>query len=681
MKKWILSMLSIMCMVMLWTPMVAAAEEDWTAVKSVKVAGLELNGTTPYYHNGANGAQGTVDANAEGANATFDAATGTLTLNNLNINSDQKGIFWEYKYDGAHDLTIVLAEDSVNTITCTAATESMAINGASGFSSGGPSLIIEGNGTLNLKGNSHAIWVWENIIIQDAVKLHAEASGDACICNNNRNGAFTIKEDAVVEIIGRDYAIGYSNYNENSPIIQGGTLIMTAETSVFRSAPNLEENTKWQIFVGANESEATRWNGITELDSEDYKYAKLESDGNKIAISGTATITGEAKEGKTLTAELENINLAEDERVTLAYQWKRNGEAIGAKSLSNTYVVTADDLGKAITVEVSTYMYSGSVISEAVNVEIPHVCAPTIVKAVSATCTESGKDAYYHCEECGKNYVDAQGTNEIADLTAWGNKEALGHNCIWYISKDATETEKGEMTGKCTVCNYTATVETPVVAENGSGDVLVVFPETNANKAQIINADTVKKVIPLTDEERNAVVSGNDLSIILETKDITTTVATEEKAKLEENLGDFTSGMYMDISLWKQVGTGQKVYVSETTDKVKISLVIPENLRAGSDVTRTYKVHKLHNGTVTGVEMEYDAANNQLTFETDEFSTYMLSYKDTKNTPQVTPPATDDTNNVPKTGDASNIYLWMILMLLGVTSVAYAYVNRRSRIN
>ena len=139
--------------------------------------------------------------------------------------------------------------------------------------------------------------------------------------------------------------------------------------------------------------------------------------------------------------------------------------------------------------------------------------------------------------------------------------------------------------------------------------------------------------------------------------------------------------MYMDISLWKQVSTGQKVYVSETTDKVKISLVIPENLRAGSDVTRTYKVHKLHNGTVTAVEMVYDAANNQLTFETDEFSTYMLSYKDTKNTPQVTPPATDDTNNVPKTGDASNIYLWMILMLLGVTSVAYAYVNRRSRIN
>lgn len=719
MKKWVLGILCIFSMAMLWTPMEAVAEDEWQAVQSISVAGLTLDSVTPYYHNGVNGEQGTADANAENANASFDASTGTLTLNDLNINSNQKGIVWEYKSSGAHDLTIVLTENSVNSIVCTATSDSIAINGRSGFSSGGPSVRITGEGTLNLHGENHAIWVWEDIQIEGGAEVYATGNGDVAVCNNNRYGTVTIAGNALLSTTGDEYGIGYSNYNENSPSILEGTVNAAGQVSAFKTAPTLDESTKWDIFVGANESAATRWDGLTALNGQDYKYAKVESVGVKTAISGTVVITGTPKCDYTLTANVDGLNLADDEMVTIAYQWKREGEAIGTKTANNTYTLTEEDMGRAITVEVSTYMYSGNLVSEAVNVEIPHVCEGTIVDVVGATCTEAGKEAYYHCEGCGKNYTDAQATDEIADLDAWGNIPALGHVYTWYISKDATPTQKGEMIGECTVCGANATEETPVIEAGGSGEVVVVYPETNAIETQIDNADAVKKLVLLTDDERDAVIGGTKLSIILETTDVTQTVEVEEKEKLDEKLGEFEAGMYIDISLWKQVGIEVKRYVEEIADAVKITIAIPESMQADSDVTRTYKVLKLHKGIVTTVDAIYDAENEQLSFETDEFSLYMLAFKDTEledseleseeteeseeeseETEEESEEESEETEEkseeseeseeteedseleteeeeAPKTGDTSMMYFWWMLMLFSAVAV-FAGVKGKS---
>ena len=49
------------------------------------------------------------------------------------------------------------------------------------------------------------------------------------------------------------------------------------------------------------------------------------------------------------------------------------------------------------------------------------------VDKVEATCKEEGKEAYYFCPECGKNYEDSKCTKEIADINAWGKIEKLEH--------------------------------------------------------------------------------------------------------------------------------------------------------------------------------------------------------------------------------------------------------------
>ena len=57
---------------------------------------------------------------------------------------------------------------------------------------------------------------------------------------------------------------------------------------------------------------------------------------------------------------------------------------------------------------------------------IPHSCMIKSVDEVKPTCTQDGCKAHYSCF-CGKNFEDADGKTEIADLAAWGTIKAEGH--------------------------------------------------------------------------------------------------------------------------------------------------------------------------------------------------------------------------------------------------------------
>ncbi len=87
-----------------------------------------------------------------------------------------------------------------------------------------------------------------------------------------------------------------------------------------------------------------------------------------------------------------------------------------------------------------------------------HKCKTTLVEKVDATCTTDGREAYYHCDGCDKNYEDEAATKEITDITTWGVIKATGHTIEIQNKKDATETEAG-YTGDeyCTVCKKVIT--------------------------------------------------------------------------------------------------------------------------------------------------------------------------------------------------------------------------------
>lgn len=74
-------------------------------------------------------------------------------------------------------------------------------------------------------------------------------------------------------------------------------------------------------------------------------------------------------------------------------------------------------------------------------------------------------------------------------------------------------------------------------------------------------------------------------------------------------------------------------------------------------------------GSVETLVATFDSETGELTFVTDKFSTYAITYKDVDIAEKV-----DDT---PKTGDTANPAAWLVLMLLGGLGLALSFDKRR----
>ena len=68
---------------------------------------------------------------------------------------------------------------------------------------------------------------------------------------------------------------------------------------------------------------------------------------------------------------------------------------------------------------------------------------------------------------------------------------------------------------------------------------------------------------------------------------------------------------------------------------------------------------RVHDGVATVIPCTYNAANQTISYETDQFSTYALAYVDQQKV------------EVPKTGDVSNAYIWFILALVSGIGALY----------
>ncbi|MEQ4486223.1 S-layer homology domain-containing protein, partial [Cohnella silvisoli] len=136
----------------------------------------------------------------------------------------------------------------------------------------------------------------------------------------------------------------------------------------------------------------------------------------KAVLTGTATITGTAQEGQTLTAALAGGN----NTGTLSYQWKSNAAIVGTNS--TTYVPVAGDIGKTITVVITSSVQAGSVTSSATSAVIAAALTGTAV--ITGTAQE------------GQTLTAAlNGSNNTGTLSyQWKSNAAIvGTNSITYV--------------------------------------------------------------------------------------------------------------------------------------------------------------------------------------------------------------------------------------------------------
>ena len=272
MKKRLFSILLSICMVFTMIPMAGGGVFAATAT-SVKIGGVELNADKPYYHNGVNGAVGEANKTETGANAEFDATTGTLTLNGLNVNSNESGIRWENESGGFNDLdlTIILAGNSNNTIVNTVGS---GIVGTTGGREVGPSLTIKGKGALNVTGSNSGIWVWKNITIEEsaAVNITGDTNG---ICNNIV-GTTTIKDEAYVKINARNGdGIGSDHGGTNNLKVNGGALVISAGNMAVmdKAVATVATESNYSITGSDSESDTAE---VTNISTAKCKYLRVE---------------------------------------------------------------------------------------------------------------------------------------------------------------------------------------------------------------------------------------------------------------------------------------------------------------------------------------------------------------------------------------------------------------------
>lgn len=239
------------------------------------------------------------------------------------------------------------------------------------------------------------------------------------------------------------------------------------------------------------------------------------------------------------------------------------------------------------------------------------------------------------------------------------------------------------------------------------GIVEVIEPETpNANEADF--AETPSEVISkieLTDDDKEAQENGKNIFVFLEVEDISETVPSVDKKLVEDIIGTslkelgiandnsdnknnsanakLNVGMYLDISLFKQVEGESKVKISETSGAIKIAFEIPTVLRKDG---RSFYIVKVHDGVaslITPIQ-----SGNTLTFETDQFSTYALVYMDKTDAPKADVPetkvdtpkaATTPTNTAksPATGDKNNVGLIIILMVASAITALYLTFRKK----
>lgn len=207
---------------------------------------------------------------------------------------------------------------------------------------------------------------------------------------------------------------------------------------------------------------------------------------------------------------------------------------------------------------------------------------------------------------------------------------------------------------------------------------------TNDHKAQLENESDVKTKVELTEDEKSAIASGEELEVVLVFTDAGTKVDNDEKKAIEKQLGDNSLGVFLDIELIKKIGSTE-VEVSETTGLITITFEMPEVLKnKDNSVVRTYKVMRYHEGKVDVLDAKYDAKTGKLSFKTDKFSTYAVVYSDAKVSNTTTPTSQATTSQAPatqtpapQTGDTINAFVYIALLCFAMCSVALVLSKQR----
>ena len=310
---------------------------------------------------------------------------------------------------------------------------------------------------------------------------------------------------------------------------------------------------------------------------------------------------------------------------------------------------------------------------------VPHTHNLTLVPAKAPTCTEKGNTAYYTCDGCDKWFEDATGASEITDKTSvilaatghsasdwksdntdhWKECTVVGCGVIiegskaahtageWIIDTPATATTSGSKHKECTVCGYTMTIET--IPATGGGEHTHSYGSEWKN-----DADNHWHECSCGDKKDTAAHTAGEW--IIDTPATATTSGTKHKKctvcgytmTIEtipatgggEHTHNYSSDWKSDsINHWKECSCGDKADVAAHSFKWVVD----------KEATATKKGSKHEECKVCGYQRP------------------AVEIPATGSTTKPTDPTGSNPNTgaeSPKTGDNSNMILWIAVLLV-----------------
>ena len=332
------------------------------------------------------------------------------------------------------------------------------------------------------------------------------------------------------------------------------------------------------------------------------------------------------------------INLKDSDltggKVNVSGTWSWQSKDIVPTVDNNGYVAvfTPDDSNNYKTVTIT--------IPVAVTKAVPYIASPPAAAAITYgdalhTSELTGGTVQYG-NGAGQAGSEIGSTEKIAGVFTWkdasivptlANSDVTEYTVV-FTPDDSTNYSVAETKITITVNEARKPQNTP------SGNIIVTEPVIGEDALHISivgSEDEIKEAVPLTEEEKAAVAAGSEIKIYLKIEK--KTVTQEEKQIIDAAKEDYIIGEYIDVSMFKQIDGKEESPVRQLNKKIKISLIVPENLRnKNNNLTRIYAIIHHHSGEDKAEILQgvYDERTFSFTFTTDRFSTYTIVYKDTE---------------------------------------------------
>ncbi|MDE7360384.1 MAG: hypothetical protein K2N38_00445 [Oscillospiraceae bacterium] len=285
---------------------------------------------------------------------------------------------------------------------------------------------------------------------------------------------------------------------------------------------------------------------------------------------------------------------------------------------------------------------------------IPKTNKHTFDKGVCKVCGEKDDDYVEPHTHTASAAWYGDSINHWHTCTVVNCKELLDkgvHNSdAGNITYPATATMAGLKTYSCTVCGRTLRTEiipatgnssgssttdplnpsnpsNPTNPSNPGGSNISQSTQSGANapRAQIRSSDNTLFNALLTAYERERVQNGESMAVRLTVDNADNSAPDSDRAAVERlvsTLSNYKVGQYLDVNLYKTVGSERKQILASIND-LTITFDIPESIRGKS----SYAMVRIHDGAAALLQ-DKDNDPNTITIDTSLFSTYAIVYRD-----------------------------------------------------